>query len=204
MKLLPRTVAAALAACAALSVPLAPQPASAAAPAPIDRSIPETDLPATQAFLDRKPADKGSTSHYYDRAHVAGEALANCTRNTLEHPRALRYQGDAFDNVGQTRAGLFARPVLARSENTGAMSHQFETALTQTDGAWNRTKSAVRNVTERIQPGDVSWIEVQPARHRVYGSFTATGSGTPAWRIGVIVDTPTPPCPTASCSASHP
>ncbi|MEU9322162.1 hypothetical protein [Streptomyces sp. NPDC048295] len=56
-------------------------------------------------------------------------------------------------------------------------------------------------MTERIQPGDVSWIEFQAARHRVHGSFTATGSGTPAWRIDVIADTPTPPCPTASCSA---
>ncbi|MFD0337235.1 hypothetical protein ACFVH0_00815 [Streptomyces sp. NPDC127117] len=210
MKFLPRPVAAALVACAALGVPLASQSASAANPTPVDRSIPRTDLPAARAFLDGKPADlaaavahcesgpnactftadKDSTFRYYDRARVAGDAFVNCTRNTAEHPRTLRYQEDAFDSVSQKRTGLFAHPVLARPENTGAMSHQLETALTQTGGAWTWTKSAVRDVTERIRPGEVSWIEVQPARHRVYGSFTATGTDAPDWRIDVIVDAP--------------
>ncbi|MGW2082561.1 hypothetical protein ACWCOW_37620 [Streptomyces sp. NPDC001939] len=211
MKLLPRSAAAALAVCATLSLPLTSQSASAADPAPVDKTIPKANLPAAQAFLDGKPTDLAkavaycesgptacsftidskSTFRYYDRARVVGEAFVNCTRNTLEHTRLLRYQEDAFDSVSQTQAGLFAHPNVARRDNTGPMANQFETALAATGEPWTWASIDERTIVERIQPGEVSWVELQPARKRVYGSFTATGEDAPAWRIDVIVDSPT-------------
>ncbi|MER5959369.1 hypothetical protein [Streptomyces longhuiensis] len=209
MKFLPRSAAAVLAVCATLS--LASQSASAADPAPVDKSIPKTNLPTAQAFLDGNPADLAkavaycesgptacsftvdinSTFRYYDRARVVGDTFVNCTRNTLERTRHLSYNEDAFDNVSNTQADLFPHPVLARRDNTGPMAHQFETALTYTDGRWSWVSSDQREIVERIDPGEVSWVELQPARKRVYGSFTATGEDAPAWRIDAIVDSPT-------------
>ncbi|MFZ3493045.1 hypothetical protein ACODT5_07405 [Streptomyces sp. 5.8] len=212
MQSLPRTVAAVLTTCMALGLTLVPQSAGAApGPRGVDKTILKTNLPEAKAFLDGEPADLSAavafcnsgpsacsftvelenSFAYYDRAQVVGDTFINCTRNLVENNRPVSYEGVTYDSVNKAQPDLFAHPDLDRPQEASAMSEQFaaaaERALTL---PWTWTTSVSRTVTERVQPGEASWIEAQTARQRVYGSFTAAGQGVPAWRIEVIVDSP--------------
>ncbi|MGW6062274.1 hypothetical protein [Streptomyces sp. NPDC055189] len=209
MKFSPRTATAVLAACTALGLPLASQPAGADAPPPVDKTIPKTALPAATAFLDDKDADLAEavaycqngpdactftadpgTYAYYEKARVIGEAYSNCTRDTLERERTVSFRDDAFDSVNQAQDGLFPHRTLARPRATSAMAEQFDKALEAKAGGWTWTRSEKSTVEVDIEPGETSWVEVRPARKRVYGSFRAAGPDAPPFRIDVIVDSP--------------
>ncbi|MFH8489440.1 hypothetical protein [Streptomyces longisporoflavus] len=209
MKLSPRTATAVLAACAALGLSPAAQPAGADAPPPVDKTIPKTALPAAAASLDEKDADLGEavaycqhspdactftadrrTYSYYEKARTVGEAYVNCTRGTLERERSVTFRDDAFDSVNQAQDGLFPHRTLAHPKATSAMAEQFERGMESSSGKWTWTRTEKSNVEVDIKPGQASWVEVQPARKRVYGSFRATGPDAPPFQIDVIVDSP--------------
>ncbi|MEV8319150.1 hypothetical protein AB0Q95_33830 [Streptomyces sp. NPDC059900] len=209
MKFSPRTATAVLAACTALGLPLAAHPAGADAPPPVDKTIPKTALPAAAAFLGDKDADLGEavaycqnapdactftadrrTYTYHEKARVIGEAYANCTRGTLERERTVSFRDDAFDSVNQAQDGLFPHRTLAHPKAGSAMAEQFERGVEPEPGRWTWTRTEKSTVEVDVKPGETSWVEVQPARKRVYGSFRAASPDAPPFRIDVIVDSP--------------
>ncbi|WP_416969635.1 hypothetical protein [Streptomyces sp. 4F14] len=145
--------------------------------------------------------DRRTSFRYYGRSRVIGEAFVNCTRNTLEHTRVLSFAERSHDSVAQTYAdaGLSLEEV-ARLPTSGdrtedekrvtsrPMATQFALAY---EKAWKRPwqwfSSDQRTVVERIQPGEVSWVELQPARERVEGWFASKKDD---YRVHVVVDGP--------------
>ncbi|MFF3608453.1 hypothetical protein [Streptomyces sp. NPDC002463] len=145
--------------------------------------------------------DARTSFRYYDEARVVGEAFVNCTRNTLEHSRLLSYAERSHDSISQTyaEAGL-ALPEVARLPTTGVreedekrikerpMATQF--ALAYEKGwqrPWQWFSSDQRTVVERIQPGEVSWVEMQPSRERVEGWFVSKKDD---YRLHAVIDGP--------------
>ncbi|MFG2231430.1 hypothetical protein ACGFNX_15710 [Streptomyces sp. NPDC048723] len=138
---------------------------------------------------------------YYDRARVIGEAFVNCTRNALEHSRVLSYTERGHDSISQTyaAANLLLEPA-ARLPTTGdrtedkrrlADSHLARQLALGYEIAWQRPfqwfSSDQRTVVEKIQPGEVSWVELQPSRERVEGWFVNKRDD---YRLHAVVDAP--------------
>ncbi|MEU6167452.1 hypothetical protein [Streptomyces tanashiensis] len=145
--------------------------------------------------------DTRTSFRYYDTARVVGEAYVNCTRNTLEHSRLLSYSERSHDSIAQTytEAGL-ALPEVARLPTSGdrvedekrikerPMATQFSLAYEKGwQRAWQWFSSDQRTVVERIQPGEVSWVELQPSRERVEGWFVSQKDD---YRLHAVVDGP--------------
>ncbi|MCX5001066.1 hypothetical protein OHB05_00275 [Streptomyces sp. NBC_00638] len=138
---------------------------------------------------------------YYGRARVIGEAFVNCTRNPLEHSRELAYAERSHDSIAQTYtdAGL-ALEEVARLPTSGdraedqkrlkerPMATQFALAY---EKAWQRPwqwfSSDRRTIVEKIQPGEVSWVELQPSRERVEGWFLSKKDD---YRLHAVIDGP--------------
>ncbi|KQX56143.1 MULTISPECIES: hypothetical protein [unclassified Streptomyces] len=145
--------------------------------------------------------DARTSFRYYDKARVVGEAFVNCTRNTLEHSRLLAYAERSHDSISQTYADAgLALPEVARLPTSGVreedekrakerpMATQF--ALAYEKGwqrPWQWFSSDQRTVVERIQPGEVSWVELQPSRERVEGWFVSKKDD---YRLHAVVDGP--------------
>ncbi|MFI0985908.1 hypothetical protein [Streptomyces exfoliatus] len=145
--------------------------------------------------------DTRTSFRYYDRARVIGEAFVNCTRNTLEHSRLLSYAERGHDSVSQTYADAnLALNEVARLPTSGVreedekrvkerpMATQF--ALAYEKGwqrPWQWFSSDQRTVVEKIQPGEVSWVEMQPSRERVEGWFVSKKDD---YRLHAVIDGP--------------
>ncbi|WP_435973702.1 hypothetical protein [Streptomyces sp. Qhu_M48] len=145
--------------------------------------------------------DARTSFRYYDRARVVGEAFVNCTRNALEHSRLLSYAERGHDSVSQTYADAnLPLNEVARLPTSGVreedekrvkerpMATQF--ALAYEKGwqrPWQWFSSDQRTVVERIQPGEVSWVEMQPSRERVEGWFVSKKDD---YRLHAVVDGP--------------
>ncbi|MEV6246207.1 hypothetical protein AB0M38_08390 [Streptomyces sp. NPDC051742] len=145
--------------------------------------------------------DTRTSFRYYDRARVIGEAFVNCTRNTLEHSRLLSYSERGHDSVSQTYADAgLALNEVARLPTSGVreedekrvkerpMATQF--ALAYEKGwqrPWQWFSSDQRTVVEKIQPGEVSWVEMQPSRERVEGWFVSKKDD---YRLHAVIDGP--------------
>ncbi|MFD8633438.1 hypothetical protein [Streptomyces sp. NPDC059656] len=147
-----------------------------------------------------QPDPRGSF-RYYDKSRVIGEAFVNCTRNALDHSRTLSYTERGHDSISQTYAAANLRlDEVARLPTTGdrtedkkrlaarPMAAQLALAY---ETAWQRPfqwfSSDQRTVVERIQPGEVSWVEMQPSRERVEGWFV---SGKDDYRLHAVIDAP--------------
>ncbi|MEU4064745.1 hypothetical protein AB0F25_20410 [Streptomyces wedmorensis] len=145
--------------------------------------------------------DARTSFRYYDKARVVGEAFVNCTRNTLEHSRLLSYAERSHDSISQTYADAgLALNEVARLPTSGdraedekrarerPMAAQF--ALAYEKGwqrPWQWFSSDQRTVVERIQPGEVSWVELQPSRERVEGWFVSKKDD---YRLHAVIDGP--------------
>ncbi|MDX2961312.1 hypothetical protein [Streptomyces acidiscabies] len=145
--------------------------------------------------------DARTSFRYYGQSRVIGEAFVNCTRNTLEHSRVLSFAERSHDSIAQTYtdAGQSLEEV-ARLPTSGdrtedekrvksrPMATQFALAY---EKAWKRPwqwfSSDQRTVVERIQPGEVSWVELQPTRERVEGWFVSKKDD---YRVHAVVDGP--------------
>ncbi|MFG3042871.1 hypothetical protein ACGFYZ_38830 [Streptomyces sp. NPDC048330] len=145
--------------------------------------------------------DTRTSFRYYDRARVVGEAFVNCTRNTLEHSRLLSYAERSHDSISQTyaEAGL-ALVEVARLPTSGVRQEDEKRARERPMAAqlalayekgwqrpWQWFSSDQRTVVERIQPGEVSWVELQPSRERVEGWFVGKKDD---YRLHAVVDGP--------------
>ncbi|MFB7861456.1 hypothetical protein [Streptomyces sp. NPDC056069] len=143
----------------------------------------------------------GMSFRYYDRSRVVGEAFVNCTRNTLEHTRVVAFSERSYDSISQTYAAA-QLPLndVAKLPTSGdraedekrikerPMSGQFSLAYEQGwQRAWQWFGSDQRNVVERIQPGEVSWVELQPSRERVEGWFLGKKDD---YRLHAVIDGP--------------
>ncbi|MGW5424073.1 hypothetical protein [Streptomyces sp. NPDC003943] len=145
--------------------------------------------------------DFRTSFRYYDRARVVGEAFVNCTRNTLEHTRVVSFAERAYDSVSQTYAADgIALIDAAKLPTTGdrtedekrikstPIAAQFSLAYEKGwQRAWQWFSGEQRNVVEHIQPGEVSWIELQPSRERVEGWFLSKKDD---YRLHAVIDGP--------------
>ena len=145
--------------------------------------------------------DTRTSFRYYDRARVVGEAFVNCTRNTLEHSRLLSFSERGHDSIAQTyaSAGLPLNDV-AKLPTSGVreedqkrakvrpMATQFALAYEKTwQRPWQWFSGDERTVVEKIQPGEVSWVELQPTRERVEGWFLSKKDD---YRLHAVIDGP--------------
>ncbi|MFF8479432.1 hypothetical protein [Streptomyces antibioticus] len=145
--------------------------------------------------------DRRTSFRYYGRARVIGEAFVNCTRNPLEHTRVLRYAERGHDSIAQTYAAAnLPLEEVARLPTSGdraedvkrlkerPMAAQFAAAYERTwQRPWQWFSSDQREIVERIQPGEVGWVEIQPSRERVEGWFV---SAKDDYRLHAVVDGP--------------
>ncbi|APE24309.1 MULTISPECIES: hypothetical protein [Streptomyces] len=145
--------------------------------------------------------DARTSFRYYDEARVVGEAFVNCTRNTLQHSRLLSYSERSHDSIAQTYADAgLALPEVARLPTSGVreedekrakerpMAAQFALAYEKAwERPWQWFSGDRRTIVEKIQPGEVSWVETQPSRERVEGWFVSTKDD---YRLHVVVDGP--------------
>ncbi|MFD7980952.1 hypothetical protein [Streptomyces sp. NPDC059071] len=145
--------------------------------------------------------DMRMSFRYYDRARVVGEAFVNCTRNTLEHTRVVAFSERSHDSISQTYAadGLPLNDVAKlptsgdRAEDEKRIKErptagQFSLAYEKSwQRAWQWFSGDRRTVVERIQPGEVSWVELQPSRERVEGWFLSKKDD---YRLHAVIDGP--------------
>ncbi|MFF0749730.1 hypothetical protein [Streptomyces sp. NPDC004267] len=145
--------------------------------------------------------DFRTSFRYYDRARVVGEAFVNCTRNALEHTRVVSFSERSYDSISQTYAADgIALVDAAKLPTTGdrtedekrikatPIAAQFSLAYEKGwQRAWQWFSGEQRNVVEQIQPGEVSWIELQPSRERVEGWFLSKKDD---YRLHAVIDGP--------------
>lgn len=159
-------------------------------PPPVDKTIPKTALPPSQAFYgnDSRPVteavnycnstpgrctftpDKPYSYAYYEPAQVNSGTYINCTRNALTRTRPITVSARSYGDLPAS-AGL-----PGGGTSAGNMAQQF-TAGSATNPPW--TTNAVDNVTEILQPSEASWIETQAGRRRTEGWFASARSARP-------------------------
>ncbi|AUG75833.1 hypothetical protein CFP65_0912 [Kitasatospora sp. MMS16-BH015] len=143
--------------------------------------------------------DSRYSYRYYGQTRVVGEVYLNCTRNPIVDDRRIEVTEPPYDNLTQyyalkgaplvpSRSDLSqSRPNLAAQAAAGYAAQGGNAAAVSTSNplTWSRTSTKSLNPT--IQPGEVSWIEVQPARERVVGSFTNSRN---KYRLDATFDLP--------------
>ncbi|WP_424533358.1 hypothetical protein ACOZ38_23675 [Sphaerisporangium viridialbum] len=174
-------------------------------PPPVDKTIPKTALPPSEAFYgnDRRPVadmvnycagalgrclftpDKAYSYAYYEPAQLNSDTYINCTRNTLNRTRPVDFGGRSYGDL-PANAGL-----PGSGTTVSVMAQQF-TAGTGRAPDW--APSTTRTVTEIVQPAEASWIETQAGRRRTEGWFTmnpAPADPNAEWRLYTVLDYPT-------------
>jgi hypothetical protein len=137
---------------------------------------------------------------YYDRPRTVGQVYINCTRNAITETRTVSWQEHPYDNLTQYYATELDEPLTpdrARLDKSYQnVSEQIEAGFTRADGnpremattnplLWEREEPRKLSVT--VQPGEVSWIEVQPARERIAGTLV---NEKETQRLDITVDVP--------------
>ncbi|AJC60730.1 hypothetical protein [Streptomyces sp. 769] len=175
-------------------------------PPPVDQTIDKNALPAPEAFEGnerinpRTAADHCANSRntctftvdgpysytYYDKARVVGEAYLNCTRNTVNHDRPVRFTGGSYDSLSQ-------REDIDRLSNSKDNLHQQFTRgfAKSSPEPWHWDTATNRTIHETIEAGEASWIEGQAGRQRVDGWFVGEGDAPDKQiRLHVVADGP--------------
>ncbi|MFI6152961.1 hypothetical protein ACIBCA_09735 [Kitasatospora sp. NPDC051170] len=148
--------------------------------------------------------DKQYSYPYYGQTRIVGEVYINCTRNAVVDDRKLEVTEPPYDNLTQyyalkgaplvpSRSDIsVSRPNLAAQAAAGYSAAGGNSAAVATSQplTWSRTTAKGLNPT--IQPGEMSWIEVQPARERVVGSFTNSRN---KYRLDATFDVPSTAMP---------
>ncbi|MER5867052.1 hypothetical protein [Kitasatospora sp. NPDC002040] len=143
--------------------------------------------------------DSRYSYRYYGQTRIVGEVYVNCSRNAVVDDRSIEVTEPSYDSLTQyyalkgaplvpSRSDLSqSRPNLAAQAAAGYAAGGGNAAAVATSNplTWNRTSTKALNPT--IQPGEVSWIEVQPARERVVGSFTNPRN---KYRLDAVLDVP--------------
>lgn len=143
--------------------------------------------------------DKGSSYQYYGQTRIVGEVYINCSRNAVVDDRRLEVTEPPYDNLTQyyalkgapltpSRSDLSqSRPNLAAQAAAGFSAAGGNTAAVSTSNPLTWSRTATKGVNPTIQPGEVSWLEVQPARERVVGSFSNARN---KYRLDATFDVP--------------
>ncbi|MFD0264090.1 hypothetical protein ACFVH7_38160 [Kitasatospora indigofera] len=148
--------------------------------------------------------DNRYSYRYYGQTRIVGEVYINCTRNAVVDDRRTETTEPPYDNLTQyyalkgaplvpSRSDIsLSRPNLASQVAAGFSQAGGNSAAVSTNNplTWSRTTTKALNPT--IQPGEMSWIEVQPARERVAGSFTNARN---KYRLDAVFDVPSTSLP---------
>ncbi|MEV4558152.1 hypothetical protein AB0K51_14330 [Kitasatospora sp. NPDC049285] len=143
--------------------------------------------------------DNRYSYRYYGQTRVVGEVYINCSRNAVVDDRRIEVTEPPYDSLTQyyalkgaplvpSRSDISqSRPNLAAQAAAGYAAGGGNAGAVSTSNplTWSRTTGKSLNPT--IQPGEVSWIEVQPARERVVGTFANTRN---AYRLDAVFDVP--------------
>jgi hypothetical protein len=140
---------------------------------------------------------------YYDKPRIVGEVYLNCSRNSLQDTRDTKAVERSFDSISQYYAAnskpLDPRVDIWNDKNKPNVAKQVAAGFTKANGnplamATNNsltwTRETPRQFAVTVQPGEVSWIEVQAARERFSGTFTTTNSASKQYRLDATFDTP--------------
>ncbi|MFE0463634.1 DUF642 domain-containing protein [Kitasatospora sp. NPDC058965] len=143
--------------------------------------------------------DNRYSYRYYGQTRIVGEVYINCSRNAVVDDRKIEVTEPPYDSLTQyyalkgtplvpSRSDLSqSRPNLAAQAAAGYAAGGGNAAAVSTSNplSWSRTSTKALNPT--IQPGEVSWIEVQPARERVVGTFSNPRN---SYRLDATFDLP--------------
>ncbi|MFD5506530.1 hypothetical protein ACFWIB_01960 [Streptomyces sp. NPDC127051] len=185
--------------------PLIANIAASQVPPPLDRTVPQKRLPASQAFLGNDSRsvsdavaqcnsspnactfteDPDYSFSYYEPARQNGDIYLNCTREKLQRTRPISFSSRTLSDLPAS-AGI---PPAGTGAPTN-VNQQLTTGLGVTP-AWS--PETARQVTEVVNPDEVSWLETQAGRKRTEGWFKS--NPTPAdpnndWRLYTVIDTP--------------
>ncbi|MFE4721103.1 hypothetical protein ACFRLW_32750, partial [Streptomyces sp. NPDC056728] len=128
---------------------VSPVPATAlAAPAVI--SVEGTCHDAQGSWPCTVDIDIQTSKKQYGRATMEGEAYLNCTRNRLDHNRPVHIATPG-------------RADFATGDGGGAVRRP---------ASFTWTKDTYEDFPERIEPGEVSWVEAQRATESGNAKFT--------------------------------
>ncbi|MFE3600279.1 hypothetical protein ACFXP3_26925 [Streptomyces sp. NPDC059096] len=186
------------------------------APVPYDDKKPRLPMPEAYKGHEPVPAkdvvtacnspgacrfekDERYSFRYYDRPRTVGQAYINCTRNPITDQRPLKWQEFPYDNLTQYFVKEEKKPLNPRDPlnlSLKEIAAQIETGFTGSDGnplgmattnplLWNREEE--RTLTVTVQPGEVSWIEVQAARERTVGTLVHDKN---VMRLDITLDVP--------------
>ncbi|MFD8395503.1 hypothetical protein ACFV2N_41535 [Streptomyces sp. NPDC059680] len=179
-------------------------------PAPPSTGIRKVELPAPEAYSGNEPLpiaaavdycngsetqcsfteDEHASYPYYDKAQMAGEVHLNCGRNAFEDDRDVTYTEKTFDSLTQyyPKHNLVMVPSDAIAEAKPKLADQVARGFEEaSDESWSFGRDVKRYVAPTIQPGEASWIEVEPARERLVGNFTGS---TNDFRLFAVFDAP--------------
>ncbi|MEU7133350.1 hypothetical protein [Streptomyces sp. NPDC046261] len=132
-----------------------------------------------------------ATRPYYDRAQVIDEAYINCSRNAITDKRDVQFKPGGYNSLPVT-ARDFA--LTDYQPFRDLVAEEFEN---YSKYPWVWSTDRTRQIAWNIQPGEVSWVEVQVARERAEGKFTQivnekvdSNYETSRYRMFVTFDTP--------------
>ncbi|MGW7787177.1 hypothetical protein [Streptomyces tricolor] len=154
---------------------------------------------------------------YYDRPRMVGQAYINCTRNPITDQRPVNWEERPYDNITQYFAqkdtesqkpqqpgpqGL-QQPTAPQQPHHIDVKQGFPNIATQIAAGFTRAdgnplemetnnpllygRKEQRNLSVTVQPGEVSWIEVQAARERLAGTLIHESKHE---RMDVFADVP--------------
>ncbi|MCX4755157.1 hypothetical protein [Kitasatospora purpeofusca] len=147
----------------------------------------------------RFTADPRYSYQFYGSNRILDYAYLNCTRNQVVDRRTVTWAEEGFDsisqeagrirnanstdqnpaNTGEDDAGMpSANPNMFKQVAAGFQRNEGNPNLANTTNPLIASRSTSKQVEQDVQPGEASWIEVQPARERIEGLFRSTNGIT--------------------------
>ncbi|MFG2818714.1 hypothetical protein ACGFX4_04720 [Kitasatospora sp. NPDC048365] len=148
--------------------------------------------------------DNRSSYRYYGQTRIVGEVYINCTRNAVVDDRRMENTEPPYDSLTQyyalkgtplvpNRSDISqSRPNLAAQAAAGFSTAGGNSAAVSTNNPLTWSRTTTKQLGPTIQPGEMSWIEVQPARERVVGTFTNARN---KYRLDAVFDVPSTSLP---------
>ncbi|MEV6778313.1 hypothetical protein [Streptomyces syringium] len=110
-----------------------------------------------------------SAHPYFDVARTVDEAAINCTRNAITDRRDIVIRASEYNSLGQNKPTGY-QLVKDYKEMLPLIATGFE-EYAKYPYSWGNDERK-RQITLSIQPGEVTWLELQAARERFEGMFT--------------------------------
>ncbi|MEV7416988.1 hypothetical protein [Streptomyces sp. NPDC089919] len=163
--------------------------------------------------------DPSRTYKYFAENRILGNAYLNCTRNAITDKRTVSWTEEGFDPFNQ-EANRVKTSIAQSKENKGGDDYDLgrETTSSTTvdylvrfkavEAGYQRNdlnpnqantetpltspRTTSQDITVTVQPGEASWIEVQPARERIAGVYSGNlgaKAGAGQVRSWISIDT---------------